>query len=153
MQQLKSKWFISDNNLRNIRIVFHFVAFLHLVITAIVTLSIDTTVDEDPRIQAYYYLLALAYLPARLYADWKTKRGEGIQCHVKILNHATDVLMTSLRTLLVAALSALCVARGGRDRSTAHSTAKAEHYEEARHAYVSICADLHLCDLLQFVER
>lgn len=55
MSELKSKFF-SENNLLNVRIVFLSVAFLHLVITALVTLSIDTTVDEDPRIQAYYYV-------------------------------------------------------------------------------------------------
>lgn len=93
--------------LLNVRLVFLFCAFVHLVVTAVVTLTIDTTVDDDPKVRAYHYtrwklitcwfnLITLAYLPARLYVDWKMSHGEGSKVLVKQLEHASDVIMTGL---------------------------------------------------------
>lgn len=44
---------VNGYSLLNIRQWFYCLAFVHLVVTAIVTLSIDVTGDEDPMVRAY----------------------------------------------------------------------------------------------------
>ncbi|XP_022815150.1 androgen-dependent TFPI-regulating protein-like [Spodoptera litura] len=93
-------------SLLNVRLWLYSVAFVHLIVTAIVTLSIDVTVDEDPSVRAYHHvrwklitcwfnLITLAYLPLCLYCDWCEKR-EKEPPHVAKLRVLRDVIMTSI---------------------------------------------------------
>ncbi|XP_012546167.1 androgen-dependent TFPI-regulating protein [Bombyx mori] len=91
-----------------LRISFHFVAFVHLVVTAVVTLSIDTTVDADPRIRNYFYirwmlltcwfnLIMLCYLPIVIYCEWNScGLGSGGRKCIPLLKKIADVTMTSV---------------------------------------------------------
>ncbi|XP_030020821.1 androgen-dependent TFPI-regulating protein isoform X2 [Manduca sexta] len=71
------------------------------------TLSIDTTVDEDVRVRAYIHLrwklltswynfLTLAYLPLCIYYDCQQKRGFGHARHVQKIRDLTDLIMTGI---------------------------------------------------------
>lgn len=92
-------------SLLNVRLWWYSLAFVHLVLTAVVTLRIDVTVDEDPSVRAYdhvrwklitcwFNLIALAYLPLCLYCDWCEKREE--PPHVAKLRVLRDVIFTSI---------------------------------------------------------
>ncbi|XP_072938826.1 androgen-dependent TFPI-regulating protein-like [Epargyreus clarus] len=97
----------SSELLLNVRLCFYTVAFIHLVIAAVVILSIDMSSDGDPRVSAYFILrwrlltcwfnlITMAYFPACLYCDWKEKRGQGDDRRVIMVRKAKDLVMTSI---------------------------------------------------------
>lgn len=97
---------INGFSLLNIRLLWNSLAFVHLVVTAVVTLNIDVSGDEDPLVRTYghmrwklitcvFNIISLAYLPLCLYCDWCEKRDEE-PLHVESLRVLRDVVMTAI---------------------------------------------------------
>ncbi|KPI96828.1 Uncharacterized protein C6orf105 [Papilio xuthus] len=97
----------SGSVLVNIRLWFYGLAWLHLVFTAIVSLSVDMSEDKDPKVSAYinirwklitcwFNMIALAYFPICIYCDWKERRGMWHIQHVASIRQLKDYVMTSI---------------------------------------------------------
>ncbi|CAD0199701.1 unnamed protein product [Chrysodeixis includens] len=91
-------------SLLHIRLCWYSVSFLHLLVTAVVTLTIDVTVDEDPMVRAYnhvrwklitfvFKVTLLFYLPLYLYCDVREYLGQ-VSPRVEKLRSLLDEVMT-----------------------------------------------------------
>ncbi|XP_049696400.2 androgen-dependent TFPI-regulating protein [Helicoverpa armigera] len=92
--------------LLNIRLFLYSVAFVHQIVTAVVTLTIDMSKDEDPVVRNYmlvrwmlitcwFNVILLGYFPLCLYCDWYERKNEESP-HVQKLRILRDVVMTSI---------------------------------------------------------
>uniref|UniRef100_A0A2A4JWJ9 Androgen-dependent TFPI-regulating protein-like n=1 Tax=Heliothis virescens TaxID=7102 RepID=A0A2A4JWJ9_HELVI len=92
--------------LLNIRLFLYSVAFVHQIVTAVATLTIDMSKDEDPMIRNYMHvrwklitcwfnMILLVYFPLCLYCDWCERKDEEPP-QVQKLRVLRDVVMTSI---------------------------------------------------------
>ncbi|XP_052754671.1 androgen-induced gene 1 protein-like [Galleria mellonella] len=96
----------SGDKLSTIRLWFYGVSSAHLAATAVVTLTIDMTQDDDPKVRIYWYvrwllltcwinLVMLFYLPVSFYCEWKQRYSKYTQ-YVQALDRLRDIAMTGI---------------------------------------------------------
>ncbi|XP_075974050.1 androgen-induced gene 1 protein-like [Anticarsia gemmatalis] len=97
---------VNGYSLLNIRLWFYSLALLHLLATAYVTLTIDLTVDEDPKVRAYdtvrwnlltcwFNIITIVYLLLCIYCDWREKCCDETP-QMDRLRNIRDVAMTAI---------------------------------------------------------
>lgn len=99
-------------SLLHIRLCWYSVSFLHLLVTAVVSLSVDVTVDEDPMVRAYsrvrwklitfvFNVVILFYLPLYLYCDlqeYYDQLSPRVEKLRRILNEVMTVFLVPVTT-------------------------------------------------------
>ncbi|CAK1549451.1 unnamed protein product [Leptosia nina] len=97
----------SPTALLTIRLCFYSVAFVHLLIVALVLLNVDMSIDSDPAVRLYtvirwrlltiwFNMTLLVYFPICFYCDWMEKNGRWNDVRIRYLRQVRDLSLTSI---------------------------------------------------------